>query len=667
MDVTFPCPNPACQQPLKATAALAGQYVRCPACGRVLQLPPSRPAAESPAPGPAPEPAIVSSPAAIRLCPACHAELADGAAPCASCGRTAESRPAPAPVRTWEEQPHAEAHEAEPYRLRDERDDTPRRSRRRRPGHGAAGRAGVRGRQVERQDQFNLLYLGLRLHYGKVVGSLLSIGLLVLAFQLAFVNGQKDRPAGAFVFLGLEPVVGLAVALLGTTAWALCYRAPPRRGLRPLILAALALDGVLIGVRLLGAVLGALAVSPAGGTGPALAAAPFGALGALGTLAGVVLFLFFLRRLAASLGRSDLGDEAMSILRALAAVVGAAFFCALLLGGLTVSLPKVGLSLGGLAVVFLTVVLGKVGLRLRQLLSRLQGIVERGTSEDGGGLLTSLPVWAWVALPAALVFLVGWVALMTLPGSGGVPGAAAATQPGPQKSAPLPPPNVPPPATDFPGLLGYWAFDEGEGTWAADSSGHGYRAALVNAGWADGVRGKALRLSGKGSYLDYSEPPAFSFGAAAPFTLALWARTTERGGTLLSQRKHGDGTPLLDLDFGSGFGDGRLQFHARQDGHGFIYGNVKGGAIDDGRWHHVAATRSGADLELFLDGISQGRATDRTSAGPITTDWRALGSERHNIATGFPAANPHFTGCLDEFCIFGRVLRPEEIAKLAGR
>jgi hypothetical protein len=223
---------------------------------------------------------------------------------------------------------------------------------------------------------------------------------------------------------------------------------------------------------------------------------------------------------------------------------------------------------------------------------------------------------------------------------------------------------VPPPATDFPGLLGYWALDEGDGTRAADSSGHGRHATAVKAQWADGVRGRALRLNGKDSYLDYGDSPAFSFAAGAPFTLAFWAQTTEASGTLLSQRQHRDGSPVIDLNFGGG----HVTLQARQDGNELAGPvTVSGGAIHDGRWHHVAVTHSGDAWELFLDGASQGSAAGARARGPFTTDWRALGSERYHVETGYPIGNPHFKGCLDEFCIFGRVLRPEEIAKLAGR
>jgi hypothetical protein len=633
---------------------------------------------------------IAIAPVAVQLCQTCHAELAAGAALCRCCGSNPEKPPAPAPNLSREELAPLvgnEANEKAGYEAQEDEEPV-----RRRPGQGVGKRTGPPRTKRERQEQFNWTCLGLNFYYAKLAGSVGSICLLFFAFRVVL---SGDLPAGMFVFLGLEPALGFVTALLGATGSVLCCWAPPRIEVRPLARALLAIDGATAALRFPSAALGALALSAAGGAGLASAAILFGALAFLGGLASLVLFLFFLRRLTYFLGRDDLRDETMSILLALVAVLVCTFFGTFLIGGALVRFPSFGRPLSYLGTLVLLAAIGKVWFRLFHLLRRVQRLAQARATRSPRSLLSEVPVWAWGALPVtALALLAGWVGLMALPGLRGAPTAGpvpqvatagrpgpAAPQPGPPKqpaappkpptAPPMPPapppPKVPPPATDFPGLLGYWALDEGEGTRAADSSGHGRHATAVKAQWADGVRGKALRLSGKDSYLDYSDSPAFSFAAGAPFTLALWVQTTEGGGTLLSQRRHGDGTPLLDIDFGGGFGDGRLQFHVRQDGHGLFYGNIKGGAINDGRWHHVAATRSGGDLELFLDGVSQGRATDRMSAGPITTDWRALGSERHHSATGFPAANPHFKGCLDEFCIFGRVLRPEEIAKLAGR
>lgn len=684
MEVTFACPNPACLRPLKATAEHAGRYVRCPGCGRVLQLPAALPPEAQPAPAaiPVPPDAGVAAPAAVRLCPNCRAEMANPAL-CLACGFGLELPAEPAPARAVGPGPapqaEAEVVEASPYELREDGTAGPQGPHPRRPDEGGAAPPGRKG---DKRKQFARTYLGLGFHYAKVVGTLLNILLGIVAFLL--VLGTKGRLAGALQ--GLEQVAGLLIALVGVTGSVLCCWVPPRSRARPLILASLAFDGAATLLRFLAAALAALAVSAA--------ASGLEVCASLGSFVGLVLFLFFLRRLADYLDEGGLADEAMSIILFLGVVLVSIFLGALLLGGIVaaIRIPVVTLLLSFLAVVALLVVMINLLFRILYLLGSVRRALEARGPRATDSPWSEVPGWVWAAvLPVAFVLLAGMTGLLVFAGRGGAPAAAPAQQaaawppvgqraqqpgppnppavprPGPAKPPnppPWTPPKVPPPATDLPGLLGYWALDEGEGARAADSSGRGHHATLINARWADGIKGRALRCTGKDSYLDYGDSPGFSFAAGAPFTLAFWAQTTEDGGTLLSQRNQRNGSPVIDITFGGG----RVKAEVRQDGNEFLGPvSVVGGAVNDGRWHHVALTRSGDAVELFLDGASQGQATGDSSRGPITTDWRTLGSERFHIKSGYLLNKPHFTGCLDEFCIFGRVLRPEEIAKLAGR
>ncbi len=247
------------------------------------------------------------------------------------------------------------------------------------------------------------------------------------------------------------------------------------------------------------------------------------------------------------------------------------------------------------------------------------------------------------------------------PGSGPAP-----EKPTPSQEPPKPPsPREPPPATQFPDLLAYWSFDEGTGQRAADSSGNDLHARLVEAGWTKGVRGKALSLRGAGSYLDYSSRwSRLSFPVRVPFTIAFWTRTTRRSGTLLSQRGSRDGSSMIDFLIEKG----RVQLQFRSEDNTVLGpSKIDGGAINDGKWHHLAVTREGDQMELFLDAISQGVSRSPYAPAAILTDWRALGSERYWMHTGAPQGDPHFEGEMDELAIFGRPLDGKEIAELAGR
>ena len=95
---------------------------------------------------------------------------------------------------------------------------------------------------------------------------------------------------------------------------------------------------------------------------------------------------------------------------------------------------------------------------------------------------------------------------------------------------------------------------------------------------------------------------------------------------------------------------------------------VWGRAAADGQWHHFAFTRSGEVIELFLDGDSQGTMRAANSGGPITTNLRALGSERRwAMDNDNRWGNPWFQGGIDEVCVFNRTLGAAEIKSLMQR
>jgi hypothetical protein len=232
------------------------------------------------------------------------------------------------------------------------------------------------------------------------------------------------------------------------------------------------------------------------------------------------------------------------------------------------------------------------------------------------------------------------------------------------EAPPPPPAHEPPPATKLPGLLAYWSFDEGKGESGVDASGRVLKAKLVNVGQVPGIRGQALSFGGSGSYFDYGDSPRLSFDAKAPFTMAFWVQTRNSKGTLLSHRNSRDGSPVIDILITNS----RVSAQVRKDGNEFdLPVQIDGRTINDGAWHHIALTRDGDTLELFLDSVSQGQKSGAAAGGAITTNLRALGSERYWIDRKSAHGDPNFQGSMDEFCIFGRALKAEEITKLAGR
>jgi len=78
--------------------------------------------------------------------------------------------------------------------------------------------------------------------------------------------------------------------------------------------------------------------------------------------------------------------------------------------------------------------------------------------------------------------------------------------------------------TTVPALVGYWTFDDGAGTTAADSSGGGNTATLANGvTWVSGKIGDAVQANGVNQYV--STPPINLSGTNA-VTITLWTNRT---------------------------------------------------------------------------------------------------------------------------------------------
>ncbi|MGA1979396.1 MAG: LamG domain-containing protein [Sedimentisphaerales bacterium] len=224
------------------------------------------------------------------------------------------------------------------------------------------------------------------------------------------------------------------------------------------------------------------------------------------------------------------------------------------------------------------------------------------------------------------------------------------------------------------GIVGCWKLDETSGTTAADSSGKGNNGTLVNMTtpgcWGPGQIGNALTFDGTDDYVDLGTGSSLNFGSSGPFTVSAWVKTTDSYGMIVSFRSSTDGGPVIDLAVGydGGVDDPcKAMILVRQNG-GSSYAHVTGGKVSDGFWHHIAAVRgSGSTIELFLDGVSQGTNSGAESGGAITTNLRAIGSERRWVSDSYGTADQRYlAGTIDDVRLYNRALTATEIAQLAN-
>ena len=143
------------------------------------------------------------------------------------------------------------------------------------------------------------------------------------------------------------------------------------------------------------------------------------------------------------------------------------------------------------------------------------------------------------------------------------------------------------------------------------------------------------------------------------FTIALWIKTTDTGagGVWFNGEGLLDGVvPGLVNDFGTSLSAGKFALGI---------GNpdttlASATSINNGAWHHVAATWDAATgaMKVYVDGVLNASGTGPTGPRNAITDNLHLGNS-HN-------GGHYFKGSLDQVQLFNRLLNAAEISSLAG-
>ncbi|HWC31299.1 MAG TPA: S8 family serine peptidase, partial [Dehalococcoidia bacterium] len=129
----------------------------------------------------------------------------------------------------------------------------------------------------------------------------------------------------------------------------------------------------------------------------------------------------------------------------------------------------------------------------------------------------------------------------------------------------------------LPPLIGHWAFDDGAGTVATDSSDGENHGTLVNGPlWRSGIVGGALDFDGND---DRVTLPGLALDGVANMTLTLWVQTTKTGEqTLVGAAGSGNANEML-LHLQSAT---QVRFYTGESGSSFVSWNVP--SLADGAW-----------------------------------------------------------------------------------
>jgi len=142
------------------------------------------------------------------------------------------------------------------------------------------------------------------------------------------------------------------------------------------------------------------------------------------------------------------------------------------------------------------------------------------------------------------------------------------------------------------------------------------------------------------------------------FSLEARFRTTNTGRNIL-MGNFGDGANALNLELHT---DNRVRVYVQHSGVGTLDMNRPAGVVDtrDGRWHHLAAVRSGAQVRLYLNGTEVG------TAGSFPATAYTLDGGAYYIGRDSRSGSTEFNGEIEDARLWNRALTAAEISEHVG-
>ena len=177
--------------------------------------------------------------------------------------------------------------------------------------------------------------------------------------------------------------------------------------------------------------------------------------------------------------------------------------------------------------------------------------------------------------------------------------------------------------------------------------------------------GASLLLGGAGEYLRAPANTDYIFGTG-DFTVELWINTTTTAEDVLVDQYLGANSWQLSVKAG------KLSWYGKSD----AYVLTSLASVNDGTWHHVAATREAGVLRFFVDGAASGQATDTTGySQSIALGIGAQVASRNSnydyagyiddlrVTKGLARYTANFTPPIEQFssAIVGAVMAPPQM------
>jgi hypothetical protein len=207
------------------------------------------------------------------------------------------------------------------------------------------------------------------------------------------------------------------------------------------------------------------------------------------------------------------------------------------------------------------------------------------------------------------------------------------------------------------GLAAWWPADTDAGDALGSNDG-----TLTGVTIVEGAVGNAFGFDGQDAFVEVQDAEALHL-EQGDFTIALWVKCTgpDWANYFLIEKMFAPSTLEVVV---SGFvlhtlGQGRLRLCVAHESLGGRRCYDATTNIVDGQFHHVAATRSGSDVRIFVDGADDGATLNHQVSGPVGPPASLLIGQRR------PRDSSFMQGALDDIRFFNRALLPGDILALA--
>jgi len=213
------------------------------------------------------------------------------------------------------------------------------------------------------------------------------------------------------------------------------------------------------------------------------------------------------------------------------------------------------------------------------------------------------------------------------------------------------------------GLVLHMTFDQDEAVGSVtDGSGKGNNGQATGVHWTpDGKKGGAYEFARDGDQIIVPNNPSLNPGQ---FTLSAWIKTTT--GDHYWRR-------IFDKSYNREFALSVAGDYQNTKSYGQVSLEIGPGThfaltkkrVDDGQWHHVAATFDGTNEVVYVDGLAEAQRKWNSPGKAGSTGFDlVIGCNRSNIAKTEDDLGVSFRGSIDDPMMWNRALSAKEVAYL---